>query len=276
VLRLDVVLLSFHFKMVKATFKRSQLSQRSARDPRYFRIRPSWLVGLLLVVFGSIYARLFLRLRVISRELFESFAAPLSAYTGNNWQLPTVSTDVITIGYFVSVTGCNPSSPLADAAAVLKHSIHLASIHGNLGGRYDYKMFAIYHPDAATCVPPLAELGYELVERDTPVKVEEIEGDWLRERVRHNGCCGEKEIIKLEAYTFTEFPVIVHLDLDVIILKPLDDLFDAMIGNNNDGSPLSKVARMWPDGLIPEQVNAFFTRDCKLTSDHHASNYSAW
>jgi hypothetical protein len=159
---------------------------------------------------------------------------------------------------------------------VLKHSIHLASIHGNLGGRYDYKMSAIYHPDAATCVLPLAKLGYELVRRDTPVKVEEIKGDWIRERIRQNGCCGEKEIIKLEAYTFTEFPVIVHLDLDVIILKPLDDLFDAMIGNNNDDSRLSKVARMWPDGLVPEQINAFFTRDCKLTSDPHASTCSAW
>jgi hypothetical protein len=241
--------------MVKATFKKTQFSRRSAHDHPSCRIRPNRLAGLAVALFGSVYAGLFLR---ISRELVEPFAAPLKALVS------TGSTDVITIGYFVSVTGCDPSSPMVDAAAVLKHSIHLASIRGNLGGRYDYKVHAIYHPDATSCVLPLAKLGYQLVMRDTPVKVEEIKGDWIRKRIRQNGCCGEKEIIKLEAYTFTEFPVIVHLDLDVIILKPLDDLFDAMIGNNNDGAPLSKVARMWPDGLIPDQINAFFTRDCKL------------
>ena len=256
--------------MVKAHYKSTQVSKPSTSNARPFRIRPSQLVVLLTVLLAGFYTRLFVRLSISSRGLLEPFSTPLAAaYPWDGWKVPTTTSnnvptsnmdDVITIGYFVSVTACGDSSPLVDAAAVLKHSIHLASIHGNLGGRYGYKMHAIYHPDAAPCILPLATLGYELVLRDTAVKVEEIQGDWMRERIRENGCCGEKEIIKLEAYTFTEFPLVVHLDLDVIILKPFDDLSDAMIG---DVDSLSKVARMWPDGPIPEQINAFFTRDCK-------------
>jgi hypothetical protein len=147
-----------------------------------------------MVLFGSVYARLFLRLSFISQEFLE-----LAAYAGSRPGFPTGSNGEIIIGYFVSVTGCDSAAPMADAAAVLKHSIHLVSSRGNTGGRYDYKMHAIYHPDAASCVEPLAQLGYKIVQRDTPVKVEEIKGDWIRQRIRQNGCCGEKEIIKLEA-----------------------------------------------------------------------------
>ena len=101
----------------------------------------------------------------------------------------------------------------------MKHSIHLASIHGKIGGRYDYKMYAIYHPDGETCAAPLKDLGYELLKRNTPVAVSDIQGDFLRENIEKNGCCGEKELVKLEAYTLTQHPVVVHLDLDVLILK---------------------------------------------------------
>ena len=101
-----------------------------------------------------------------------------------------------TIGYAVSVTGCG-SDPLVEGAAVLKHSIHLTSIHGNMGGKYDYKMYAIYHPEAASCSKPLAELGYELLERNTPIAVADIEGEFLRTKIENNGCCGEKELYVL-------------------------------------------------------------------------------
>jgi len=75
---------------------------------------------------------------------------------------------------------------------------------------------------------------------------------------------GEKELIKLEAYTFTEYPVVVHVDLDVLVLKSLDNLFDAMLGVGDN--PISKVELMWPDQPVPAKINAFFTRDCKFYS----------
>ena len=93
------------------------------------------------------------------------------------------------IPFVVSMTKCG-QDPFMEGAAVLKYSIHQNSIHGS--GRYDYKMIAIHHPDAAECAKHLEDLGYELLERKTPVKVEEIQADFLRERIEKNGCCGSK------------------------------------------------------------------------------------
>ena len=214
------------------------------------------------------------------------------------------SADAITIGFAVTVTGCG-SDPITEGAAVLKHSIHLASIHGNLGGRYSYQMYAIYHPDGERCATPLESLGYTLVKRDTPVAVNEIQGEYLRQNIEKNGCCGEKELIKLEgenailfvevvgwnlslwltnvslchplrlqiapttatcicsvAYTLIQHPVLVHLDLDVLVLRPLDALFDWMLMDTTNDISRNKVPIMWPELEMPSQVNAFFTRDC--------------
>jgi hypothetical protein len=166
------------------------------------------------------------------------------------------------IGYAVSVTGCG-SDPITEGGAVLKHSVHLTSIHGNMGGKYDYKFYAIYHPDAEECALALKNLGYEMVKRDTPVAVEDIKGDFLRSRIHRNGCCGEKELIKLEAYTLTDHPIVVHLDLDVLILKPMDAIFDLMLAEKPSTLNVSGVPIMWPDAPVPQRINAFFTRDCE-------------
>lgn len=179
--------------------------------------------------------------------------------------------DAVTVAFAVSVTGCG-SDPLTEGAAVLKHSIHRASIHGDLGGRYNYKMYAIYHPQAKNCAKTLEALGYELLERDTFVNVKDIEGEFLRKNIEKNGCCGEKEFIKLEAYTLTQHPIVVHLDLDVLVLKPLDSLFDVMMQGEHKSEEepldLTQIDIMWPPSggapTPPTKVNAFFTRDCKL------------
>jgi hypothetical protein len=170
----------------------------------------------------------------------------------------------VTVGWAVTITGCG-ADPITEGAAVLKHSIHLSSIHGNMGGRYDYKMYAIYHPEGLKCAKTLESLGYTLVERETFVKVEEIKGDFLRERIHQNGCCGERELVKLEAYTLTDHPVIVHMDLDTVVLRPLDELFDWMMAEPSDTPyDASDVALQWPNVEHPKRVNVFFTRDCKL------------
>ena len=177
--------------------------------------------------------------------------------------------DAVTVAFAVSVTGCG-ADPLTEGAAVLKHSIHRASVRGTLGGRYNYKMYAIYHPKAKTCAKTLEALGYELLERNTFVKVADIEGDFLRTNIEKNGCCGEKELIKLEAYTLIQHPIVVHLDLDVLVLKPLDNLFDVMLQNEKNAVAepmdldLTHIDIQWPPKEPMKQVNALFTRDCKL------------
>lgn len=56
--------------------------------------------------------------------------------------------------------------------------------------------------------------------------------------------------------------MVVQLDLDVIVLKPMDALFDLMLADDDSSDP-SNVPIMWPNEPIPETINAFFTRDCK-------------
>ena len=188
---------------------------------------------------------------------------------------------IATIGYAVTVSGCPKDNGsrgdfgagISDGAAVLKHSIHLNSIQNYPQSQslYDYKMYALVHPGAESCARPALEpLGYEILLRDVPVPLEEIEGKFLREKVPSNGCCGEKEFVKLHAYTLMQHPVVVHLDLDTLVLKPLDRLYDVMInGPPKDGSN-GGIEVAFDDPLIApsassdSEINAFFTRDYNM------------
>ena len=204
-------------------------------------------------------------------EVISHSSSSISSNDRTTKQQPPPPTTT-TIAYAVSITGCG-SDPITEGGAVLQHSIHRASIHGgggdsggdsnSNGGRYDYKMFAIYHPDAASCALPLAAVGYELLERNVFVDIAtDIEGQYLREKIHENGCCGEKELIKLEAYTLTDYPIVVHLDLDVLVLKPLDDLFDLML--HGPDAVDSKDFVMWPHNELPDTINAFYTVDYNM------------
>jgi len=174
--------------------------------------------------------------------------------------------DRLTIGIASTVTGCG-LAPFADGAAVMKYSLEKHSRSAK--SKFKYKTYILYHPDAEECVYPLEDLGFTLLERPTPIRVEEIEGDVLRERIVNNGCCGEKELIKLEAFRLTEHPIIVHLDLDVIINKPLDDVLDFMINPEPyKKSPelLAKIPIMWPEKDIPDDISLIFTKDYNVVA----------
>lgn len=67
----------------------------------------------------------------------------------------------------------------------------------------------------------------------------------------------------MEAYTLVDHPIAVHLDLDTLVLKPMDDLFDIMLGKATDAS---KIKVMWQDMPIPDHVNAFITRDYNMVN----------
>jgi len=184
---------------------------------------------------------------------------------GNDGSGKSDTSGTKTIGWAVTITGCGTDS-IAEGAAVLKHAIHLTSIHGPLGGQYDYKMYAIYHPDGEKCAKSLEPLDFTLIRRETPVAVKDIQGEFLRSKIHDNGCCGERELVKLEAYTLTQHPIVVHLDLDVVVLKPMDELFDWMLSSTGDHSTYdtSGIDIMWREKENPKQVNAFFTRDYNM------------
>ena len=174
---------------------------------------------------------------------------------------PKNTSNLNVIAYAVSLTSCGDGS-LTDGGAVLKHSIHLS------GQKYGYKMYAIVHPDATQCSGELKDLGYELLIRDVPVAVEDIEGDYLRTNVVHNGCCGEKEFIKLWAYTLVDHQIVVHLDLDSMMLKPMDDVFESMLFDaaSEESIAARKNLPVMYGEEMPPVVDAFFTRDYNMNN----------
>jgi hypothetical protein len=186
-----------------------------------------------------------------------------------------------TIGYAVTVSGCPKGDAtrgdfgagITDGAAVLLHSIHRNSIRNpDSGSKYDYKMYALVHPEAEHCARPTLEpLGYHILIRNVPVSLNKIEGAYLREKVPDNGCCGEKEFVKLHAYTLVNHPAVVHLDLDTLVLKPMDALFDVIIdGPPTDGSnggvdvAFGDPINSFDADSSTKQIDAFFTRDYNM------------
>lgn len=161
------------------------------------------------------------------------------------------------IAYAVSVTSCKLSSNLLDGGAVLHQSIRLASANSS----YGYQMIAFVHPDATECAPHFLNLGYDVQIRDTPFNESAIPNPELVAAQRVS-CCGAKEYIKLYSYVQHDFPIVVHLDLDTIVLKPMDDIFSLML------DPLfnrSRIDSMWlkPEEF-PERIDFIFTRDYNM------------
>jgi hypothetical protein len=162
-----------------------------------------------------------------------------------------------TIAYAISVTGLKKGRILFDGAAVVHQSIRLASRQSH----YDYHMIAFVHPDAHECRPFLEKLGYEVQVRDTPFNETDMQNKELLQ-AQSNGCCGSKEYLKLYSYLMFDYPVVVHLDLDTLVLKPMDDLFDLMLDPSFNRS---RIPAMWlkPEDF-PPQIDFMFTRDYNM------------
>ncbi len=146
-------------------------------------------------------------------------------------------------------------------------------------------MIAFVHPTAESCSSIFRSLGYTVQIRDTPFNVTDIKLQFLRENVVKSGCCGEKEYLKLYAYTLLEYPIVVHLDLDSLVLKPMDDLFLAMLGTDYHSSTgsgsgdvkfstevtfaRSRIPVMFDNPLPAKSIDAYFTRDYNMIYPGH-------
>lgn len=155
---------------------------------------------------------------------------------------------------------------MLDALIILRHSIHENSFYNNKRSKYRYQMIAFVHRQCAEYVALIQRLGYIPLVRDTPVNVSAITtNDWYRTHVVHENCCGDKEFIKLYAYTLTEYPIFVHWDLDTALLQPMDDLFDAILFPSSSPTGLRARSRISIQNptiqTLPEQIDAFYTRD---------------
>ena len=202
-----------------------------------------------------------------------------------------------TIAYVVTITSCegherDNTFQIVEGASVLRHSIHMNSIRSqnsnintssSTSSIYDYQLYAFYHPDAVACAIPLLEFGYIIEARPTPVQVADIQNPLLRERIVKNGCCGEKELIKLEAFTLTSYPLVVLLDIDTLILQPLDRLFQFMLlapsKEEKDHPPTRPQRTTIPldddDLLYYPNKPALGGRNTNVTIDFHSSSSSS-
>lgn len=194
-----------------------------------------------LPVENHISAKLFLSNDKITQpeSLISDAAATITTLSSESTNQKTK-----TVAYAVSITSCSdtrkkPATPatnphLIDSAAVLKHSIHLA----HQSSQYEYTTHAFVYqddngnPKENACSRTLEQLGYKVQLVSTPIKVEEIRNSDLRKHVQNSGCCGEKEFLKLYSLTLTQYSIVVHLDLDSMLLKPIDDYLDLLTKRN--------------------------------------------
>lgn len=96
-------------------------------------------------------------------------------------------------------------------------------------------MFAILPPSLAEsqCASILERVGYTLLIKDYPILPQDIQehnetNSFLKKNIAKDGCCGHGELLKLHAYSMVNHSIAKHLDLDTLVLSPLDELFDCM------------------------------------------------
>ncbi|KAG7355499.1 hypothetical protein IV203_000185 [Nitzschia inconspicua] len=178
------------------------------------------------------------------------------------------------IAYATSITAYDPKDSdkkLIDRAAVLHQSIRLAA---QRSVKYDYHMYAFVHPDAVQCSPMLQNLGYRVQIRETPFNASAIPNEDLR-IAQKNGCCGAKEYLKLYSYLLLDYPIVVHLDLDTIVLKSMDQVFDMMTENKpttKQRQQFASESTMWFKNAttatalttMPKRIDFMFTRDYNM------------
>ena len=83
----------------------------------------------------------------------------------------------------------------------------------------------------------------------------------MRGGIGHNGCCGDGELIKLFAYTLDE-TIAVHMDLDTLVVHPLDELFDVMYFDGAGDEGRSARSALLRDGIVaPTYLNRRMTGD---------------
>lgn len=126
-------------------------------------------------------------------------------------------------------------------------------------------MYAIVHAqNCASHAPILEGLGYKTLIRNPPVALEDIINESYRHFVQNENCCGADEFLKLYAYTLFDHPISVHWDMDVALLQPLDELYDAMLygkGSSEGQAARAQLQLSFPQQQLPDQIDAFFTKD---------------
>ena len=71
----------------------------------------------------------------------------------------------------------------------------------------------------------------------------------------------------------TDYPIVVQLDLDSLVLQPFDDLFDSMLNNNGDNDNGALRLPVMHNKSVPENIQAFYTKDYNMIHPHHKVSF---
>ena len=272
--------------------------RRTALPPCNFRFFFLLCLGQALLLIVVSFSFQFMVMHQMDHNYHSPYSLPMNAASNNdNPQQITNQHDTIKtnankpiVAYTVTLTGCGKNDKryssseamglIHQGAAVLAHSIQLAHAQSS---KYDYQMYALVHPAAKECSVHLPQLGYTVLIRNTPFDKQDIRQKFLRENIDKASCCGEKEFVKLYAYTLVDHPVAVVLDLDSLVLQPLDAFFDAIL----QGEELTKetydklpIHDYGPNSnknnnttpILPQKIDAFYTKDYNMINAFNHEN----
>ena len=95
-----------------------------------------------------------------------------------------------------------------------------------LSSKYDAELVGFVVPSVVKARLILESFGWRVLERALPVALSEIENQEYAQKMKDSGCCGADEFLKLWALTLTEYHWVVHLDVDSIVFKNMDELYE--------------------------------------------------
>ena len=168
---------------------------------------------------------------------------------------PIVKTSTEKVAYAISITDCQWF--VRDAAAVLGRSIDDVQSQS----KYPHVRYAFVHLSASECVRDLKELGYQVLLRDVPFNVSQIAIPMFKKRIEEDGCCGSKEYMKLWTYSLTDHKAAIHLDMDTLLLQPLDSIWDAMLDPRKGRFLQTEPSSLYQAHGGDEPIDFMFTRD---------------
>lgn len=188
--------------------------------------------------------------------------ANLGSDLPSDWQQPTIK-----IAYAITISKCDSLQNSAlQSAPLLAHHVRAMSHRQGSSGRssvskYDHQLYAFASKTQvlSVCVDMLERFGYTVLLLDIPISEERITNQFYKDKLLSNGCCGAHEFLKLYAYTLTNYPVVIHLDLDTMLLQPLEDVIDFFVHPADE--TLAKLQIMRPPSGSAGTIQAMFTRD---------------
>lgn len=153
-----------------------------------------------------------------------------------------------TIVYAIAVTECPNDMHVLNGASVLAESIKNMSFRRNVNSTYEYSLYAFVHDDARACNAPLYSLGYTVLNGKSPL--DEV----------------DKEYIKIYALSLSNHKIVVTLEVDTLLLQPLDELFDFML----EGTVSTDLAQSqnFDPNINPDRIHFVSTKTADRLVDH--------